>query len=215
MQMQNGNGSARAPEKIFNSPLDNGLREAHCVFTGNSAGGATKMQITVPDVFTVTLRGVERSINSADVSESRLTQSLAYGVQRILNDRMKTENSDPEPERVAEADGLIAKFYSGEPFSTRKGGTRTTDKVAQMRKAIANEEINATDTLNSLLKFHNGISRKEFDSDWRAKYVAMRLDPNGKHFERIDREAKRRLSAAQKQAPAGELSAGESGLLDF
>lgn len=166
-----------------------------------------------PATETVTLRGLEHSIDLPKLPDAQKSAALSYGIQRMLNDRMKTTADDAEDARRAEGAELVRKFLAGEKFSTRQPGAgRSSDPIKIEMRKIADAEVTAN--IEALLKHHN-VSKSEFNKTFRGQYVAARIEPGSKHEARIRKEAEAAVARHAKAAVSGEVTVAEGGLLEI
>jgi hypothetical protein len=149
--------------------------------------------VRMPDEIEVTLRGHTRKLDTYVLPDNVVVWLIEKGVQRGSNDPLgalfkKGENVS------AEAidkywDDLVSRWEKGEVAKTRSGGLgRTTDPLQREIKRLANAEIDAN--IAKLLA-HHGVTRKEFDEQFRAKYVKNRIEKFG---ERLKAEAEANLA---------------------
>lgn len=158
------------------------------------------VSLDIPNTVGITLRGFARSVDTTKLPAGVLVALLEKGIQRGSNDPLGALFE--KGATVAEADidkyftELTERWAAGNIAKTRTGGLgRTTDPVKREVKRLANAEVDSA--LPTLLAHHGAISRKEFDEQFRAKYVAARIE---KHSERLTKEANANLAKLAKAA---------------
>jgi hypothetical protein len=157
------------------------------------------VSLELPDSVGVTLRGIARSLDVSKLPANVIVALFEKGVQRASNDPLGAV-FDKDTEVTAEAvdtywNELTTRWFKGEIAKARiGGGGRVTDPVKKEVRRLADAEV--TTNLTALLA-HHGVSKKEFEADYRSKYVAARIE---KHAERLDKEARANLAKLGKSA---------------
>lgn len=167
------------------------------------------IELAVPVSVAVTLRGINRELNTESLPEETWVWLIEKGIQRGANDPLGAIFKKGEEVDESKVDeywtDLVTRWNNGEVTKTRSGGLgRTSDPVLREMKRLANEEINAN--IGKLLAAHS-VTRKEFDESYRAKYLKKRLDDHG---ERLRAVAVENLSKLQDAAEEEEIE-----ILDF
>lgn len=156
------------------------------------------ISISIPSEVTVTLRGHNRTLDTTRLPDNVLVWLIEKGIQRGSNDPLGAlfkKGEDADPKKIDEYwDELVSRWEKGEVTKARSGGLgRTTDPVKREMKRLANAEIDQN--IAKLLAAH-GVTRKEFDESYRAKYLKKRLTD---HEERLREKAIQNLEDLKAQ----------------
>jgi hypothetical protein len=168
-----------------------------------------EVMVLMPETVAVKLRGNERTVDVTKLHPETLTFLLDKGIQRGANDPLgalfkKGEEIDQKKLDDYFTD-LTDRWERGEVEKRRTGGLgRTTDPVMREMKRLANDEI--TKNIAKLLAAH-GVTRTEFDSTYRVKYLKKRL---ADHADRLREEAVEYLARLKEKGEEDEVE-----ILDF
>ena len=168
-----------------------------------------EITIEIPSSVTVTLRGVNRELDTTTLPDNVLVWLLEKGIQRGSNDPLGAlfkKGEEIDPDKIDEYwNDLTTRWANGEVEKRRSGGLgRTSDPVMREMKRLANSEIDAN--IAKLLGNHN-VTRKEFDESYRAMYLKKRL---ADHAERLREKALENLAEIKEAAEDNEVE-----LIDF